>query len=261
LAIAAMAIWPLIQILRYNMPAAQVFYEEVVVWTGPTQLGIRPYFAILFGLSTLGGACGLVSLLAAFAVLFSKQKRPSAGVREIAIVSLAVITLAVVTNFRGVRYIIPIVPCLCFLLALSFHRFLEQRKVIRLRTAIVLTVVLLAGFVHSTITIDRRRKDAADQKLIAEKLGTLQLAGAKTLLIRSEKPGEDLMWDSFYLFHGNFRYPVVKLTPDEIRADPPKPPLIGVAVARDFLIVQELYPNVQVELTRAQFICWRVPGQ
>jgi hypothetical protein len=69
------------------------------------------------------------------------------------------------------------------------------------------------------------------------------------------------MWDSFYLFHGNFRFPVTKLTTDEIRATPPKPPLIGAAVARDFPVVQQLYPNVQVELTRAQFVCWRVPAQ
>jgi 4-amino-4-deoxy-L-arabinose transferase-like glycosyltransferase len=258
LAIATMAIWPLIQIVKYNMPWAQVFYKEVIVWTGPTELGIRPYFAILFGLSTLGGACGLISFLAAFVVLFSKKKRAAAAVREIAIVSLAVITLAVVTNFRGVRYIIPIIPCLCFLLALLFHRFLEQRKVIRLRTAIVLTVVLLAGFVHSTITIDRRRKEAVDQKLIAEKLGTLQLAGAKTLLIKTEKPGEDLLWDSFYLFYGNLRFPVIARTIDQIRKDPPKPPLIGACIARDFPVIGELYPNIQVELVRAQFVCWQV---
>jgi hypothetical protein len=25
--------------------------------------------------------------------------------------------------------------------------------------------------------------------------------------------------------------------------------------------VQELYPNVQVELTRAQFVCWQVPAE
>jgi hypothetical protein len=74
-------------------------------------------------------------------------------------------------------------------------------------------------------------------------------------------PGNDLMWDSFYLFYGNFRFPMIRLTTGEIRATPPKPPLIGVSVARDFPVVKELYPNVQVELARAQFICWRVPGQ
>jgi len=258
LALATMAIWPLIQITKYGMSPGRLFHHEVVVWTGPANLGVRPYLAVLYGLSTLGGACGLLSFLAAFVVLFSKKERISAGVREIAIISLAVIGLTVVSNFRGVRYIVPIIPCLCFLLALLFHRFLERGPVILFRTTILLIVVLSADFVHSTITINHRRKDVADEKLIAEKLGTLQEPGTKTTLIKADKPGGDLLWDSFYLFHGNLRFPVQAYTVDEIRSDPPKPPLIGACVSRDFPVIQNVYPNVQVELVRAQFICWQV---
>jgi 4-amino-4-deoxy-L-arabinose transferase-like glycosyltransferase len=261
LAIGAMAVWPLIQIVRYEMPVRQILYYEVIVWTGPSGLGNRPYLAILYGLSTLGGACGLISFLAAFAILFSKKERPSAGVREIAIVSLTAIGLAIVSNFRGVRYIIPIIPFLCFLLALLFYRFLEKGRVIRFRTTVLLIVVLLADFLHSAITIERRRKDAPDEKLIAEKLGTLQHAGTKTLLIKAEQPGGDLLWDSFYLFHGNFRFPVEAYTIEQLRKGRPKPPLIGACVARDFPVVREVYPNVQAELVRAQFMCWRVTPQ
>jgi hypothetical protein len=72
------------------------------------------------------------------------------------------------------------------------------------------------------------------------------------------KAGNDLMWDSFYLFHGNFRYPVAKYTVDEIRSNPPKPPVIGACVARDFPFIKGVYPNVRVELTRGQFTCWQV---
>jgi 4-amino-4-deoxy-L-arabinose transferase-like glycosyltransferase len=261
LALVTMAIWPLIQITKFGMSPGRLFHEEVVVWTGPANLGVRPYFAVLYGLSTLGGACGLLSFLAAFVVLFSKKERPSAGVREIAIVSLAVIGLTIVFNFRGVRYIVPIIPCLCFLLALVFYRFLERGPIIRLRTALVLIVVLSAGFVHSAITIERRRKDVADEKLIAEKLGELQQADMKTVLVKAETPGGDLLWDSFYLFHGNLRFPVQSEAPERIRRHPPKPPLVGVCVERDFPAIREIYPNVQVELSRAQFICWRVSGQ
>ena len=261
LAIGAMAVWPLIQIVRYEMPFRQILYHEVIVWTGPSGLGNRPYLAILYGLSTLGGACGLISFLAAFAILFSKKERPSAGVREIAIVSLTVIGLAIVSNFRGVRYITPIIPFLCFLLALLFYRFLEKGRVIRLPTIVLLIAVLLADFLHSAITIERRRKDAPDEKLIAEKLGTLQHGGTKTLLIKAEQPGGDLLWDSFYLFHGNFRFPVEAYTIEQLRKDRPKPPLIGACVARDFPVVREVYPNVQAELVRAQFMCWRVTAQ
>jgi hypothetical protein len=115
--------------------------------------------------------------------------------------------------------------------------------------------------VQSAITIERRRKDVADEKLIAEKLGELQQAGMKTVLVKAETPGGDLLWDSFYLFHGNLRFPVQAYTPEQIRRNPPTPLLIGVCVARDFPAIREVYPNVQVELSRAQFICWRVSGQ
>jgi 4-amino-4-deoxy-L-arabinose transferase-like glycosyltransferase len=261
LALATMAIWPLIQITNHGMSPVRAFHEEVVVRTGPANLGVRPYFAVLYGLSTIGGVCGLLSFLAAFFVLFSKKERSSLAVREISVVSLAVIGLTIVSNFRGVRYIVPIIPCLCFLLALVFYRFLERGPIVRLRTAVVLILVLSAGFVHSAITIERRRKDVADEKLIAEKLGELQHAGMRTALIRGETPGEDLLWDSFYLFHGNLRFPVEADTPERIRRQPPKPPLVGVCVARDFPVIREVYPNVQVELSRAQFICWRVSSQ
>jgi 4-amino-4-deoxy-L-arabinose transferase-like glycosyltransferase len=258
LALATMAIWPLIQITKYGMSPSRLFHEQVVVWTGPANLGIRPYFAVLYGLSTLGGACGLLSFLAAFVVLFSNKVRPSAGVREVATVSLAVIGLVVVSNFRGVRYIVPIIPCLCFLLALLFYRFLEQRPVIRFRATVLLIIVLSADFVHSAITIERRRKNVPDEKLIAEKLGALQQPQTKTILIKAEKPGGDLLWDSFYLFHGNCRFPVKPYTVDEMRSHPPEPPLIGACVARDFPVIRDVYPNVQMELIRAQFICWQV---
>jgi hypothetical protein len=97
-----------------------------------------------------------------------------------------------------------------------------------------------------------------DEKLIAEKLGALQQPQTKTILIKAEKPGGDLLWDSFYLFHGNLRFPVQAYTVDQIHSHPPKPPVIGACVARDFPVIRDVYPNVQVELVRAQFICWQV---
>jgi hypothetical protein len=261
LAISAMAVWPLIQITKYGMSVSRFFHQEVVVWTGPTELGSRPYFDVLIGLSTIGGACGLLSFLAAFVVLFSKKEDVPPAVREISIVSLAVIGLAIVSNFRSVRYVEPVVPCLCFLLSLVFYRFFQRRPPVRARAAVILVGLLAAGFVQTKIQIDRARKNPVDEKLIAEKLGALQRPGIKTLLIRTEESRTSLLWDSFYLFHGNFRFPVTCYTPDQIRREPPRPPLIGACAARHFPIVQEAYPSVEVQLTRAQFLCWRVPAQ
>ncbi|MDP9186011.1 MAG: hypothetical protein M3O72_01460, partial [Verrucomicrobiota bacterium] len=142
-----------------------------------------------------------------------------------------------------------------------FCRFLGQGSVVRRRTSIALVVLLSAGLVQAELKIILRQKDVANEKVVAEKLGALQQAGTKTVLVEAIHPGGDLMWDSFYLFHGNFRFPLERYTLDEIRRDPPKPPVIGACVARDFSAVREVYPTLQVQFTRAQFICWQVPGQ
>lgn len=261
LAIALMSTWPLFQFFKYHMPVGHLYHEEVVVWLGPAGLGQRPYFEVPMALSLAGGLCGFLSLLAPFVILFSKKERPAAAIRDMAIVSITWIVLLILSNFRHQRYAIPVLPSLCFLLALVFYRFLKQPPPVRTRATVALVVLLIAGFVHGQIRINVQRRDVADEKMIAEKLGALQGPGIQTVLIKAIVPGHDLMWDSFYLFHGNFHFPVVKLTTDEIRAAPPKPPLIGAAVAGDFPVVQQLYPNVQIGLTRAQFICWRVPAQ
>src|SRR5205807_1253375 len=122
-----------------------------VCWLGSEGLGRRPYFAVPLGLILAGGLGGLFLLLAPFVNLFSKREKPLPAVREIALVSLAVIALTIVSNFRGVRYILPILPSLCFLLALVFYRFLEQGSVVRRRTIIALVVLVSAGLVQAKL--------------------------------------------------------------------------------------------------------------
>jgi 4-amino-4-deoxy-L-arabinose transferase-like glycosyltransferase len=261
LALALMSIWPLLQFFKYHMPVGNVYHEEVIVWLGPSGLGQRPYFEIPMVMSRAGGLCGFLSLVAPFVILLSRREWPTPSIREMSIVSVAWIVLLIVTNFRHVRYAIPVVPALCLLLALVFYRFLKQPSPARTRAIAALIILLIAGVIQGQIRINVWRRDVSDEKMIAEKLGALQQPGVQTVLIRAVAPGNDLLWESFYLFYGNFRFPVIQSTTDEIRANPPKPPLIGASVARDFPVVKELYPNVQVELARARFICWRVPGQ
>ncbi|PYK32071.1 MAG: hypothetical protein DME57_01285 [Verrucomicrobia bacterium] len=261
LAIALMSIWPLLQLLKYEMPVWSVYHDEVIVWLGPNELGHRPYFENPIAMSLAGGLSGFLSLVAPFLILFSTRERSSRAVREIAWVALGFLVLTIVTNFRHVRYVIPIIPSLCFLVAIMFYSFLQRPAPIRKWAMAALVLFLAIGLVHAEIRILVWRKDVAAEKLIAKKLGELQQAGTQTVLIKAVVPGNDLLWDSFYLFHGNFRFPIIKLTTDEIRANPPKPPLNGACVARDFPVLQQLYPNVQVALSRAQFICWQVPAQ
>ncbi len=161
LGIALMSIWPLLQLIKYEMPIGTEFHQEVTVWLGPEYLGKRPYLEVLLKLPLAGGAAGLFLLLAPVVVLFSKKVRPDPTLRELAIISLLFIALTIISNFRGVRYVLPIVPCLCLLLALTFCRFLEQGSAIRKRAVVGLAVILFAGFVHSELQIILRQKDLA----------------------------------------------------------------------------------------------------
>jgi 4-amino-4-deoxy-L-arabinose transferase-like glycosyltransferase len=279
-AVIFMSAWPLFQLIKYHMPLWSVFHEEVIVWLGPAGLGKRPYLEIPIRMIINGGLCGLLALLAPFAILFSRKERVSPAVRELALVSLVAIGLLIVSNFRHVRYVIPIVPVLCLLIALVFYWLLQRTRRVRIMTFGVLVVLLVAGFIETKIEIDHLEgkddrndpvnvlipaltvpKDVTDEKLIAEKLGTLQRDGTKIVLVKALKPGADLLWDSFYLFHGRLRSPVTKYTVDEVRANPPQPPLIGTCVARDLPVLQQLYPTLHVELARAQFVCWEVAAQ
>ena len=259
LALTLMSIWPLIQILKYQMPVFGVFNDEVVVWLGPAGLGQKPYLEIPIRMVLTGGLCGGLAFISPFAILFSRKERPIGTIREIALVSLVFVALAIVFNFRHVRYVIPVVPLLCFTLGLIFYRFLKQGPSIHRRAVAVLLILLIAGFVQTELQIQGRKKNVADEKIVAEKIGELQTPETTTVLIKAIQPGSDLTWDSFYLFHGNLRFPLTRLTVDEIRHNPPTPPIVGVCVARDFPVVKAVYPNVKVALTSAQFICWQVP--
>ena len=280
LAVILMCAWPLLQLIKYHMPWRDVFHEEVIVWLGPAGLGTRPYFEIPFRMIINGGMSGLFALVVPFAILFSRRQATSPAIREIALVSLAVVALTIISDFRHVRYIVPVIPVLCFLIAYVLYRYLERAGFGRVMTTAVLAILLIGGFVQTKIEINHLEgkddrndwintlipalvvpKDVADEKIVAEKLGTLQREGAKIILVKAKQPGADLLWDSFYLFHGNLRSSVTKYTADEIRANPPRPPLIGACVSRDLPVLQELYPNLQVDLTRAQFVCWQVAAQ
>lgn len=59
----------------------------------------------------------------------------------------------------------------------------------------------------------------------------------------------------------DLRFPVTKLTVNDLLGVPPQPPVIGVSVARDFPVVQQVCPKVQTQFSRAQFMLWRVDAE
>lgn len=257
-ALATMAIWPASQILTFQVPYQHLFHQEVVDWLGPEHLGAQPYLEIPYRL-IVRSACGFFIFAAPFVILFWKKAEFGMPAREISIACLALMAIEILFNFRHVRYVEPIIPALTLLLAIIAERILRYRGVVRIAAITVLAILLLAGFVQAKLQIDfRRQKDFSDERLVAEKLGTLQQPGLRIVLVKAIKVGTDLHFASFYLFHGNLRFPVEKYSVDEIRQSPPSAPMIGVCVTRDFPAVQAVYPNARVQFTRGQFIIWSV---
>jgi hypothetical protein len=152
---------------------------------------------------------------------------------------------------------VPVIPVLCLVLAIVIHRLLERKGSVRALAAGLAAVLLLEGFIHTKLNIQYNRKDVAIEKRVAEELGALQEKGTRTVLINARDQGASLLYNSFYLFHGNLRFPVTKFTVDQIRHSPPPPPVLGVCIDRDFTAVHEVYSNPRVQFTLEQFIIWR----
>jgi len=255
--VITMLIWPVSQILTFQVPYQHLFHQEVVDWLAPEHLGAQPYLEIPYRL-IVTSVCGLFVFAAPFVILFSKKGEFGTSAREISIACLALIAIEILFNFRHVRYVEPIIPALCLLLAIVAERILRYGGLALVATIAILAILLLAGFVQTKLQIDfRRRRDFTDEKAVAEKLGTMQQPGLRTVLVKAVKVGSDLHFASFYLFHGNLRYPVEKYSVEEIRRSPPSPPIIGVCVMRDFSTVQAVYPSAKVQFIRAEFIIWR----
>jgi hypothetical protein len=202
-------------------------------------------------------ASGIFLLIAPLAALFWRKQNFTQPIKEISIVSLAFIGLAVITNFRSVRYVVPVIPALCLVLAIVIHRLLERKGSVRALASGLAAVLLLEGFIQTTLDIQYNRKDVAIEKRVAEELGALQEEGTRTVLINARDEGASLLYNSFYLFHGNLRFPVTKFTVDQIRRAPPPPPVLGVCIDRDFTALHEVYSNPRVQFTLGQFIIWR----
>jgi 4-amino-4-deoxy-L-arabinose transferase-like glycosyltransferase len=251
------AIWPLFELWKFHASLADIFrLQEAVILTGPTRLGARPYLEIPMRL-TIMWPVGSFALLAPIWILFSK--RAQTEMKEISIVCLAVIVLAIVFNFRSARYMVPLIPCLCLLLAVTLLWLFQKRGLARMTTIIAALSMFIAGFIQAKLEIDHRRKEPADQIEIAQQIGSLQKPDTHTVIVRFS--GGSVLYDSFYLFYGDLHYPVTKLSPDQLRVASLPRPAIGVCAAENLPLVREKYGDVDVALQRGDFICWQAkPG-
>lgn len=294
LAIVLVAIWPVFQYAKYGMPVTRAFAgDDLSALYGTRRLGSRPFFEVLSGLVATGWAGGIFALAAAISCLFrlwvgaidlnrpSQKPLSSAGgsgepplpgaerqscipplVREMSILSLAIIALAVIFYFRSVRYVLPIIPSLSLVLAYFLHRLAERSEKMRFGAIAFVALFVLGGFVQAEIKMHHRGPDPSREQQVAQKLGELQHAGVSTLLV-SEGPSakRTLRSTPFYLFHGALRFPLQRFSLDNLRRQPPSRPVVGVCDIRDFPAIQNVYPEVEIAFALDQFTCWRTAAK
>ncbi len=256
LTLVTMLIWPVFQGLQHPIPIRQLFHQEVVDHLGPERLGRNPYYEIPYRFAVTS-ASGLFLLLAPCAILIWKRANFDRIAKELSLVILLLVAIEVVSGFRHVRYLEPIIPVLCLLLATVLYRVVERRPAMLPVVACVVLILFVAGIVQTELQIRIRRVNLADERRVAEELGRLQKPGTSIVLVKAVKTGNDLSFGSFYLFHGNLGFPITKLTAEEIKKSAPPPPAIGACVSRDFSAVQTAYPTVKTQFTRAGFIVWQ----
>ncbi|MEP7015778.1 MAG: phospholipid carrier-dependent glycosyltransferase [Verrucomicrobiota bacterium] len=259
LAIALVSIWPVYQYAKYGMPVTKAFAgDDLNDLFGERRLGSRPYFDVLTGLMATGWAGGGFALAAAAIFVFSRKDRPPPLVMEMSILSLVIVFLAVIFNFRSVRYVMPVVPCLVVVLAFLIHWLAEKNEKMRVRASAFAILLIVGGFVQSEIKMHHRSRDASVEREVAQELGKLQAPAMSTLLIKGEPPSKRILRSgSFYLFYGALRFPIKQYSISELLRMPPPGPVIGVCAVRDFPAVQAAYPGVGTVLARDEFICWR----
>jgi len=255
LALLLMAIWPLIQMAAHHVPLSEVFrFDEASLLVGPSRLGSKPFLEVPFRLITTW-PCGSVALFAAVAVHFGRNKDSRPAVVEISIVTLTLLLLIVLFGFRNGRYLMPLLPGFCVLLAPFLFWLWEKRRPVTLFVLLFVAVSSLLGPEIGRRIVEGRRQDYSQQKLIAEKLGTLQQGEGRQIVIL--EPNKGVLPEQFYLFYGNLRGPVETWSVAKMRETRPARSAIGVCNIRNFAAVRENYHDVTIELAQGQFICWR----
>ena len=255
LATLLVSLWPVWQFLQHGMPLTRAFAgDDLPGLLGRGHLGARPYFEVLDGLVASGWAGGSFALIAA--ALFLKRA-PNRGVREIAVIALMVVTLAILFNFRSVRYVLPIVPGLSLVLAFALYYLLERPSGMRRLTAVFAGLLIVGGFVQAAIKMHHRAAEPVAELRAAQRLGQLQSPDTRMILLDGAGKNRQLRSIAFYLFHGNLRFPIRRRSFEELGEEGLEKPPIGVCTTRDLPRLLSIYPNATTEKLEGSIVCWR----
>jgi 4-amino-4-deoxy-L-arabinose transferase-like glycosyltransferase len=251
LAVVGISIWPLLQVAKFGMPPARILGLEEVAWiVSPAHFGSRSYLYVPFRLVTTW-PCGIFVLLAAF--YFIRERRSHRALAEIALVCLVIIFLAVISNLRSARYVVPILPVMALLLAVFVHLLLKQKRRAAITTAIVILFLSAVGWEVSRQFINRRQKDHSAQLRVAEELGRQQNAETQLVLV---DPDKQVLPEPFFLFYGELRFPVMGVLAADLPQTKLQTPAAGVCAVRDLPLVQSKFPNLSIALRSGEFVCW-----
>lgn len=251
--ILALAAWPLIQLFEFRLSPTKLFrFQEAVdiTWRNASQ----PYLEIPFRLTTTW-PCGSFVLAAPLLLPYLTKNKVRSPIAELSFLCLVLIVLSVISNLRSIRYLLPIVPCLCLLLSVFLCWMLERRQASYTVAFSVVMVLLAAGFPVGQMLITKNRRDYSDQVRIAEELSARQSADRRSVVVEADN---NMLAEEFYLFYGNLNYHLANFTIDQLRQNPPSAPLVGICNARDLPIVQEQFPNLHIRLAVGALNCWEV---
>jgi 4-amino-4-deoxy-L-arabinose transferase-like glycosyltransferase len=257
LAAALVALWPLFQHVNYGMPLMRAFAgDEPAKLFGQRHLGARPYFEVIEGLVASGWAGGGFAVLAALGFIFWQRERIAA--RELSFVAVIVTLLALICNFRSVRYVVPIVPSLCVVLAVWLQQFLDRDQKSFRRAVAFAALLVTGGFVQAFIKMHHSGgPEPAGEYRAAQALGALQSETTATLLVESGREKRDLRGNAFYLFHGDLKWPLTRRNLDELANFPTAQPIVGACAGRDFPELQKFFVDAEIVFATDKVVCWR----
>jgi 4-amino-4-deoxy-L-arabinose transferase-like glycosyltransferase len=252
-AVLSAAAWPATQLLAHGLSPIGLFRLQEAIditWRNASQ----PYLEIPFRLTT-SWPCGAFALVALFLIPSITQPRIRNAPAELSFLCIILITLSVICNIRSVRYVLPIIPCLCLLLSLLLCRALERHKTAYTMVFALALLVASTGFPIAEMMIARNRRDQADQVKIAQRLGSLQAQEKRLVIVEADN---GMLAEEFYLFYGNLNFHLANFTIDQIQRNPPLAPVIGICNTRDLTVVEEQFKSLKIELTTDNLVCWQV---